>query len=75
MIDIKIEGAKFSLPKLTEIKLSKFIDYLDLLDEKEPTEEDSHSRWLDFYTEHIAFWTGADGETIPIKAIRRFVVT
>jgi hypothetical protein len=66
MIDIKIEGAKFSLPKLTEIKLSKFIEYLDLLEEKEPTEEDSHSRWLEFYTEHIAFWTGAD-----IKLIRR----
>jgi hypothetical protein len=65
MIDIKIEGIKYQLPKLSEISISRFIDYLEFIDQYEPDEEETNTVvWLKYYTKHIAFWTGADEKLI-----------
>jgi hypothetical protein len=65
MIDIKIDGIKYQLPKLSEISISRFIDYLEFIDKYEPDEEEKNMLvWLKFYTKHIAFWTGADEKLI-----------
>lgn len=67
MIDIKIDGVKCQLPGLKEMQLSKFVDYLDFIQEHEPKEgEEDPLVWLNFYTNHISFWTGAD-----IKLVRK----
>lgn len=65
MIDIKIEGIKYHLPKLSEIGINKFIDYLEFLKEHEPGEEEKDMIvWLKYYAKHISFWTGADEKLI-----------
>jgi hypothetical protein len=67
MIDLKIEGIKYNLPGLKQIQLGKFVEYLDFITEHEPQEgEEDPLSWLNFYTNHIAFWTKAD-----IKLIRK----
>lgn len=65
MIDIKIEGIKYQLPKLSEVSISRFIDYLEFIDDYEPEEENKDLVvWLNYYTKHIAFWTGAEEKLI-----------
>lgn len=65
MIDIKIEGIKYQLPKLSEISISRFVDYLEFIDDYEPEEENKDLVvWLNYYTKHIAFWTGAEEKLI-----------
>lgn len=65
MIDIKIEGIKYQLPKLSEVSISRFVDYLEFIDDYEPEEENKDLVvWLNYYTKHIAFWTGAEEKLI-----------
>ena len=65
MIDIKIEGIKYQLPKLSEVSISRFIDYLEFIDDYEPKEDNKDLVvWLNYYTKHIAFWTGAEEKLI-----------
>lgn len=65
MIDIKIEGIKYQLPKLSEISISRFVDYLEFIDDYEPEEENKDLVvWLNYYTKHISFWTGAEEKLI-----------
>jgi len=65
MIDIKIEGIKYQLPKLSEISISRFVDYLEFIDDYEPEEDNKDLVvWLNYYTKHIAFWTGAEEKLI-----------
>lgn len=65
MIDIKIDGIKYQLPKLSEISISRFVDYLEFIDKYEPEEENKDFVvWLNYYTKHIAFWTGAEEKLV-----------
>jgi len=65
MIDIKIEGIKYQLPKLSEISISRFVDYLEFIDDYEPEEDNKDLVvWLNYYTKHIAFFTGAEEKLI-----------
>ena len=65
MIDIKIEGIKYQLPKLSEVSISRFVDYLEFIDDYEPEEENKDLVvWLNYYTKHVAFWTGAEEKLI-----------
>jgi hypothetical protein len=65
MIDIKIEGIKYQLPKLSEVSISRFVDYLEFIDDYEPEEENKDLVvWLNYYTKHIAFWTDAEEKLI-----------
>ena len=65
MIDIKIEGIKYQLPKLSEVSISRFVDYLEFIDDYEPEEENKDwVVWLNYYTKHIAFFTGAEEKLI-----------
>lgn len=64
MIDIKIEGIKYQLPKLSEININRLIEYLEFLDDNEPGEDAQPKEWLMFYAKYIAFWTGADEKLV-----------
>ena len=64
MIDIKIEGIKYQLPKLSEININRLIEYLEFLDDNEPGEDAQPKAWLMFYAKYIAFWTGAEEKLI-----------
>lgn len=64
MIDIKIEGIKYQLPKLSEININRLIEYLEFLDENEPGEDAQPKAWLMFYAKYISFWTGADEKLV-----------
>ena len=65
MIDIKIEGIKYQLPKLSEVSISRFVDYLEFIDDYEPEEDNKDLVvWLNYYTKHISFWTGAEEKLI-----------
>ncbi len=65
MIDIKIEGIKYQLPKLSEVSISRFVDYLEFIDDYEPEEDNKDLVvWLNYYTKHIAFFTGAEEKLI-----------
>lgn len=65
MIEIKIDGIKYHLPTISEIKLNRFIEYLEFLQDNEPPEDEKDMIvWLKYYTKHIVFWTGASDKLV-----------